>query len=548
VNAPPWQGVPTQWKDEAMQPWWRGAVIYQLYPRSFRDSNGDGIGDLRGIVEKLDHIAGLGVDAVWLCPVYASPGADLGYDVSDHTAVAPEYGTLADLDALIAACHARRLRVLLDLVVGHTSEAHPWFQASRASRDGPLAARYVWADPCADGTPPNNWLSVFGGPAWRWEPRRRQYALHHFLPQQPALNLADPATLDATAEVMRFWLARGVDGFRVDALDFVAHDPLLRSNPAAPPRAVPAKLFGMQTHLYDMMGDGTDTVLHRLRAEVDAFEDRALLGEFSSQPGAFARIARATGEGRLHMAYTLAPLRDAFGHEQARALVEAAARPEGWPCWSFSNHDVVRVTTRWAPGGIADPRVGKLLLALLLTLRGSVCLYQGEELGLPEADLPFAALRDPFGIAFWPEFRGRDGARTPMPWQHAAPHAGFGAGTPWLPVLDAHRALAVDVQEKDPHSVLRFARAMLGARRATPALAAGALEPLDLPAPLLGFDRVSPHMRVRCVFNLSGEAVPVPLALAEGTLPLPHAPVPGVPEALGPWGVGIGGVGTSGAA
>ena len=528
--------------DTAMQGWWRGAAIYQVYPRSFRDSNGDGIGDLRGVLDGLDHVASLGVDAVWLCPVYASPGADLGYDVSDHCAIAPEYGTLADLDALVAGCHARGMRLLLDLVVAHTSAAHPWFQASRAARTVPLADRYVWADPRADGSPPNNWLSVFGGPAWRWEPRRRQYALHHFLPDQPALNLADPATLDAVAGIMRFWLARGVDGFRVDALDFVAHDPLLRSNPAASLHVVPARLFGMQQHLHDMMGTGTDTVLARLRAEADAFGDRVLLGEVSSQPGAFARVVRATGPGRLHMAYTLAPLRGCFGVAEARALVAAAAHPDGWPCWSFSNHDVVRVATRWAPDGVHDARVGRLLLALLLTLRGSACLYQGEELGLPEAELPFAALRDPFGIAHWPEFRGRDGARTPMPWDGAAPHAGFSAAAPWLPVPDAHRALAVAAQAADPHSVLAFARGMLRARRATPALRVGELVPLDLPAPLVGFERVCPNTRVRCVFNLSGEAVAVPLPLAEATLALPHAPVPGVPEVLGPWGVGIGGV------
>lgn len=526
-----------------MHPWWRGAVIYQLYPRSFADSDGDGIGDLRGIASKLDYIAGLGVDAVWLCPIYASPGADGGYDVADHTAIAPEYGTLDDLAALIAACHARGLRVLLDLVLAHTSEAHPWFQAARASRDNPLADRYVFADPRADGTPPNNWLSVFGGPAWRWEARRRQYALHHFLPAQPALNLADAATMDAMAGVMRVWLDRGVDGFRVDALDFVAHDPLLRSNPAATMAEIPAKLFGMQQHLHDMMGVGTDAILARLRAEVDAYGDRALLGEFSSQPGAFSRVARATGPGRLHMGYTLAPLRSAFGHAEARALVEAAAHPDGWPCWSFSNHDVVRVATRWAPGGVPDLRATKLLLALLLTLRGSACLYQGEELGLPEADLPFDALRDPVGRAFWPDIRGRDGARTPMPWVQGAPHAGFTTGVPWLPVPDAHRALAVDAQAADPDSVLHFARAMLRARRATPALRDGELVPLDLPPPLLGFDRVCGAARLRCVFNLSAAAAAVPPALAKGTRALPQAPVPGVPEILAPWGVGIGTLG-----
>jgi alpha-glucosidase len=527
--------------DDGMTEWWRGAVIYQVYPRSFRDSDGDGIGDLHGLLQGMSHVAALGVDALWICPVYASPGADFGYDVSDHTAVAPEFGGVADLDAVIAAAHASGLRVLLDFIIGHTSEAHPWFLDSRAAQQGPLAGRYVWADPQPDGTPPNNWLSVFGGPAWRWEPRRRQYALHHFLPEQPALNLADPATMEAMAAVMRFWLARGADGFRVDALDFVAHDPLLRSNPAAPPRAeVPAKLFGMQQHLHDMMGEGSDAVLRRLRAETDAFGDRVLLGEFSSQPGAFARIARATGPGRLHMAYTLAPLRAAFGWEEARALVEAAAHPEGWPCWSFSNHDVVRVASRWAPDGRPDPRVTRLLLAILLTLRGSVALYQGEELGLPEADLPFEALRDPFGRRFWPEFRGRDGARTPMPWQAEAMHAGFTTGTPWLPVPDAHRALAVDRQEADAASPLRFTRALLAARRATPALVTGDLVPLDVPAPLLGHDRVAPDgARVRCVFNLSGTAAPVPAALRSGTRPLPGAPAAGLPELLAPWGIGL---------
>ena len=519
-------------QDEAA-PWWKGAVIYQIYPRSFRDSNGDGIGDLRGIAESLGHVAALGVDAVWLCPVYASPGADFGYDVSDHTAVAPEYGSLADLEALIAACNGRGLRVLLDFIIGHTSEVHPWFLASRAARNGPLADRYVWADPQPDGSPPNNWLSVFGGPAWRWEPRRRQYALHHFLPQQPALNLAHPATMDAMAEVMRFWLSRGADGFRVDALDFVAHDREMRSNPSAGLKEVPGKLFGMQRHLHDMMGEGTDAVLGRLRSETDAFGDRALLGEFSSQPGAFARIARATGPGRLHMAYTLAPLRAGFGIEAARALIEAASLSEGWPCWSFSNHDVVRAATRWAPDGGPDPRMTRLLLTLLLTLRGSVCIYQGEELGLPDAELPFEALRDPFGISFWPDFRGRDGARTPMPWRRETPHGGFTDAEPWLPVPDAHRDLAVDVQERQADSVLHFTRALLALRRATPALVTGDLLPLDLPAPLIGYDRVAGSSRMRCVFNLSAKRASLPKSLSEVA--------PSLPETLPPWGVALGG-------
>ncbi len=486
-----------------MAEWWRGAVIYQVYPRSFRDADGDGVGDLKGLLAGLDHIAALGVDALWLSPVYPSPGADFGYDITDHCAVDPVFGTPADLDAVIAGAHARGLKVLLDLVMGHTSEAHPWFLESRASRHGPLAARYVWADPQPDGSPPNNWLSVFGGPAWRWEPRRRQYALHHFLPAQPALNLRDPATMEAILDVMRFWAARGVDGFRLDAMDFLDRDPQLRPNPPAPPKAeIPAKLFGMQLHHHDMMGEATDGILRRLRAEADAL-GAVLLGEFSSQPGAHERVARATAEGKLQMGYTLAPLRSGFDRAGAEALIAAAAHPEGWPCWSFSNHDVVRAATRWGPGGVPDPRATKTLIALLLTLRGTACLYQGEELGLPEAELPFEALRDPFGIAFWPEFRGRDGSRTPMPWRAAAPNAGFGAGTPWLPVPETHRALAADRQEAEADSVLHFTRAMLARRRDSAALRTGTMRKLELPAPLVGFDREAEGERVRCRFNLS---------------------------------------------
>ncbi len=525
-----------------MAGWWRGAVIYQIYPRSFRDSDGDGVGDLKGILRGLDHVAALGVDAVWLAPVYASPQADFGYDVADHCAVDPPYGTLADLDAVIAGAHARGLKVMLDLVTGHTSTAHAWFRESRARRDGPLARRYVWAEAKPDGSPPNNWLSVFGGPAWRWEPRRRQYYLHHFLPDQPALNLEDPATLDAVAGVMRFWLSRGVDGFRLDALDFLAHDAALRDNPAAPPRPdPPAKLFGMQRHQHDMMGPGTDAILRRFRAEADE-AGAVLLGELSSQPGAHARVVRATAPGLLHMAYTLAPLRTGFDHAVARGLVEAAATPEGWPCWNFSNHDVVRAATRWSPGGVPEARVTRLLLALLLTLRGSACLYQGEELGLPEADLPFEALRDPFGISFWPDFAGRDGSRTPMPWDAALPHAGFTTGTPWLPVPDTHRALAVSAQQ-GPDSVLSFTRALLAARRASPALVAGSLRPLDLPAPLLGFDRAEGMDRVRCLFNLSPDPVPLPAGLAGGAAlsgsPLPGPAMPPPDGVLHGWGVSL---------
>ncbi|MDR3529709.1 MAG: alpha glucosidase [Rhodopila sp.] len=495
--------------------WWRGAVIYQVYPRSFFDSNGDGIGDLPGVTARLDHIAGLGADAIWLCPFFVSPQRDFGYDVANYVEIDPIFGTLADFDALLARAHALGLKVLIDQVWSHTSDRHPWFLDSRSSRTAAKADWYVWADPSADGTPPNNWLSVFGGAAWTWEPRRRQYYLHHFLSHQPALNLHNPAVMDALLETGRFWLDRGVDGFRLDAVDFLLHDKSLRSNPAAPtPEIVPAKLFGMQQHVHDMLQPEAMGLLARIRGLMDAYPGTATLGEISSQPGAFERVVACTeGTDRLHMAYTLRPLRSGFDWPTVTRLVRDLAETgtDGWICWSFSNHDVERAVSRWNPArGKAppDPAFARMLMALQLSLRGSVCLYQGEELGLTEAELSESDLRDPFGIAYWPEFRGRDGSRTPMPWSSAAPHGGFTtATTPWLPVPEAHRALAVDAQEADGSSLMHAFRRFLHWRRGVPALVHGTLRPLDLPAPLVGFVREYEGQRVLAVFNLSDQTV-----------------------------------------
>ncbi len=494
--------------------WWRGAVIYQIYPRSFFDSNGDGVGDLRGITMRLDHIASLGVDAIWLCPFFVSPQRDFGYDVADYTAVDPLFGTMADFDALLVRAHALGLKVLIDQVWSHTSDRHPWFLDSRGRRTAAKADWYVWADPSADGTPPNNWLSVFGGSAWTWEPRRRQYFLHHFLGHQPALNLHNPAVMDALLETGRFWLDRGVDGFRLDAIDFLLHDGSLRSNPAAPaPENVPAKLFGMQLHRHDMMQPETLGLLVRMRGLMDAYPGTVTLGEISSQPGAFERVVTCSeGADRLHMAYTLRPLRGGFDWATVRDLLRdlAGTGTDGWICWSFSNHDVERAVSRWnpEPGAAPDPAFVRMLMALQLSLRGSICLYQGEELGLTEASLSENELRDPFGIAYWPEFRGRDGSRTPMPWRANAAHGGFTtADVPWLPVPEAHLDLAVDVQESDASSVLHAIRRFLHWRRGVPALVRGTLTPVALPSPLIGFIRDYEGQRVLAVFNLSDRAV-----------------------------------------
>jgi alpha-glucosidase len=490
--------------------WWSGAVIYQVYPRSFFDSDGDGVGDLPGVTAKLDYIASLGVDAIWLSPFFRSPMRDFGYDVADHGAVDPVFGTLSDVDRLLARAHALGLRVIIDLVCGHTSDEHRWFQTSRAGRDGPHSDWYVWADAKPNGAPPNNWLSVFGGPAWRWDAKRRQYYLHHFLASQPSLNLRHPEVTEALVDVARFWLARGVDGFRLDAIDFLLHDPALTDNPPrTPPSGAVVKPFGLQEHLYDMMQSEPPVLLARLRALADARPGTLLLGEFSSQEGAYERIASHTGPEGLHLGYTLRPMRggDAAGM-LGRALGEIAEAGGGQGlCWAFSNHDAARVASRWGVGAAGHAASAQLLLGLLLSLQGTICLYQGEELGLTEARLTREQLRDPQGIASFPHFPGRDGSRTPLPWRAGAVHAGFTAGEPWLPLPAEHHPLSIDLQHADPAAPLQACRRLIAWRKAHPALRYGDLTPLDLPAPLIGFIREAPGERLVLAFNPSATPV-----------------------------------------
>jgi alpha-glucosidase len=532
--------------------WWPSAVIYQIYPRSFCDSNGDGVGDLAGVTARLDYVASLGVDAIWLSPFFVSPMRDFGYDVADHCAVDPVFGTLDDFDRLITRAHALGLKVLVDLVCGHTSDQHPWFRESRASRAGARDNWYVWDDARADGTPPNNWLSVFGGSAWSWEPRRRQYYLHHFLASQPTLNLRHPAVIEALVAAAEFWVARGVDGFRLDAIDFLLHDAQLRDNPPCPPAdgVTPVKPFGLQQHVHDMMQGEMPELLRRLRAVADRRGGIALLGEVSSQDGAYERIERYTRTGdALHMAYTLRPMRGTDASRSLhRALAEIAAAGKGSGiCWAFSNHDVERAASRWNPVGASaapDPAFIRVLMAMLLSLRGSVCVYQGEELGLSEAALELGDMRDPFGIAYYPEFRGRDGSRTPLPWRADAEHAGFTTGEPWLPVPADHRAGGVAVQEKNGRSALNAWRGLAAWRKAHPALQDGDLTLLDLPAPLLGFTRACAEESLVLVFNPSVHAARVSLADYPGVAVLEDAGfaalVDGDVVLLPPYGVFVG--------
>ena len=496
--------------------WWRGAVIYQIYPRSFQDSNGDGVGDLPGIAARLDYVAGLGVDAIWISPFFKSPMADFGYDVADPRAVDPLFGTLEDFDRLLARAHDLGLKVVIDQVLSHTSIEHAWFEESRASRDNPKADWYVWADPREDGTAPNNWLSIFGGVAWQWEPRRRQYFLHNFLASMPDLNFHNPAVREAVLEDAEFWLERGVDGLRLDAISFCFHDAQLRDNPPKPAAERNGRGFSAdnpyayQYHHYNNARPENLAFLEQLRALMDRYPGTTSLGEISSEDS-LATMAEYTAPGRLHMAYSFELLTEDFSATHIRDTVQTleAKLPDGWPAWAISNHDVARVLSRWGGAG-APPALANLLTALVCSLRGSVCVYQGEELGLEEAEVPYEALRDPYGLAFWPTFKGRDGCRTPMPWDDSE-HAGFSTGPPWLPIPAAHRARAVSRQDTDPGSVLTGFRRFLHWRKSQPALRWGRIAFLDTPEPILAFTRHLDGETVLAVFNLSPEAVEVAL-------------------------------------
>jgi len=499
-------------------PWWRGAVIYQIYPRSYQDSNGDGVGDLPGITQRLAYIASLGVDAIWISPFFKSPMADFGYDIADYRAVDPLFGHLADFDDLLAKAHGLGLKVMIDQIFSHTSMEHAWFQQSRQNRHNPKANWYVWADPRADGTPPNNWLSIFGGGAWQWEPRRGQYYLHNFLTSQPDLNFHEPDVQQATLDNIRFWLDRGVDGFRMDSINFCFHDALLRDNPPRPTRLELGgrgfsadNPYAFQLHQYNTTRPENIGFLERVRALLDEYPGTVSLGEISTDDS-LATMAEYTAPGRLHMSYSFELLGDTFSAAHIRQTLERSQEVcvDGWPCWAFSNHDVQRAVTRW--GGLsAPPALAKLLVALLGSLRGSICLYQGEELGLGEAEIPYETLQDPYGLAFWPNFKGRDGCRTPMPWD-GSDNAGFTcASTPWLPIPPEHRAHAVSIQDIAPDSVLNTYRAFLRWRKSQPALLDGELQFIDAPESVLMFQRIHDGQRILCVFNLSADNISVAL-------------------------------------
>jgi alpha-glucosidase len=485
--------------------WWRGAAIYQIYPRSFADTNGDGIGDLPGITAHLDHVASLGVDAIWLSPFFTSPMLDFGYDVADYCDVDPIFGTLADFDALVARAHALGLKVLIDQVYSHSSDRHPWFLESRADRTNPKADWYVWADARADGSPPNNWQSVFGGPAWTWSAPRQQYYMHNFLPEQPQLHMHLPAVQDAMLDVAKFWLDRGVDGFRIDAINFSMHDPKLTDNPPAPP-GPRTRSFDFQLHVHNQSQPEIPTFLERLRALLDRYGATFTVAEVGGPSPEAEMHAFTQGDRRLNSAYGFNFL---YADKLTPALVRAALAqwPDtpgtGWPSWAFENHDAPRAISRWAAPEHHDA-FARMKLMLLVSLRGNVFLYNGEELGLTQVDIPFEALRDPEAIANWPLTLSRDGARTPMPWRgDANDHAGFSSGAPWLPIGADHLALAVDRQDRDPESLLNLTRHLLAFRHASDALMRGDARVVEASETILAIERSTADETMLCVFNMS---------------------------------------------
>ena len=505
--------------------WYKGAVFYQIYPRSFYDTTGTGVGDLKGIIKKLDYVASLGVDAIWICPFFTSPMKDFGYDVADYRDIDPLFGSLDDFRKLLDKSHRLGLKVIIDQIISHTSEEHPWFKESRRDRKNHKKDWYVWEDPRECGMPPNNWMARFGGPAWTYSIRRGQYYMHNFYASQPNLNLHNPDVQAAVLAAMEFWLRMGVDGFRMDAISFYMHDKKLRDNPASPEGTRTEGLhftdpYTMQKHKYDRAAPETLEFLKKIRKLMDRYPGAMTIGEASGDDAAntMESAAEYTANNKLlHTAYSHSLI---GGDELTPAFVRNFVEfydslPEdSWPSWAFSNHDVIRAITRFRKGKEPCELFAKMLIALLCSLRGTPFLYQGEELGLPEATIPYEKLQDHWGIFLYPEWQGRDGARTPMPWRDEI-NAGFSAtDETWLPIPDEHRERSVEVQSGNKESVLEMCRSFLPWRKNKDCIKTGSLEFIDTVDMVLAFWRVKEDQKILCCFNMSEEEKTFKLPIA----------------------------------
>jgi alpha-glucosidase len=454
-------------------PWWRSAVLYQVYLRSFADSDGDGVGDLRGVLDRLDYLSWLGVDGIWLSPFTCSPNADWGYDVSDFLSVDPTLGSAADLDELVAEAARRRMRVVMDLIPNHTSDQHPWFLDARSSPNAAHRDWYVWADPSPDGGYPNNWVASFGGPAWTVDAASGQYFLHNHLSEQPDLNWWNEEVRAEFDRIMEYWLSRGIAGFRIDVCNIIVKDALLRDNPPATESdPLDVQLFG-QRPVYNGNRPEVHDVIRRWRALADQKPGTLLMGETPVEPVPAQAAYYGNGRDELDLAFNFPFITAPLEAPAMRSLVEGVeeALPSGaWPVWTGSNHDMSRLASRWAAD---DPARVRVALVMLLTLRGTPVLYQGDEIGLGDTDVPEDRLRDPLGVRYWPAYAGRDAMRTPMPWREV-PGGGFTepGSEPWLPFGDL-AACNVEAQRDRPDSVLTLVRDLIGLRRDNPELRTG---------------------------------------------------------------------------
>jgi alpha-glucosidase len=488
--------------------WWRDGVIYQIYPRSFADSNGDGLGDLPGIISRLDYLADLGIDALWLSPVYPSPDKDFGYDVSDYCNIDPRYGTLADFDRLVAEAHARGLRLIMDMVMNHTSDQHAWFQESRSSLDNPKRAWYIWRDspPISAGNGgsrrgvPNNWQASFGGKAWEYDAATGQYYLHLFTKEQPDVNWRNPAVRQAQLGAFRFWMERGVDGFRLDVFNaYFKHADFPDNLPKFGLRG-----FDRQRHIYDMDQPEMLPLLNELRALLDSYPERYSVGEtYLATP---QKTVSYCGPDKLHAAFSFDFTSNELSYPwNPRWIMEQIARREQtfnaagvWPTNVMSNHDLPRAASRYTKGD--DDSQARIAMALLLTLRGTPFIYYGEEIGMRDISLRRSEILDPPGQRYWPIYKGRDGCRSPMQWDDGI-HAGFSTGKPWLKVNPDFVSRNVSAQQGDPGSLLNFTKTLLALRKAQPALRRGDYLPLETQSGCLAYLRSTPGQTILVAIN-----------------------------------------------
>ena len=478
--------------------WWQRGVVYQVYPRSFQDSDGDGVGDLRGIVSRIGYLEWLGVDAVWISPFYPSPMADFGYDITNHTDVHPMFGTLSDFDAFVAEAHRRDIKVILDYVPNHTSDEHPWFVESRSSRENPKRDWYIWQDPAPDGGSPNNWQSVFGGGAWEWDAATQQYYYHAYLREQPDLNWRNPEVREAMTDILRFWLEQGVDGFRVDALRQLLKDERLRDNPPNPDHHARSP-YDALLPVYSTDRPEVHEAVREMRSVLEEYGDRLLIGELYLP---IDRLVTYYGENNsgVHLPFNFHLISTPWNAREIATLIssyEAALPRGGWPTWVLGNHDRSRIASRV---GAAQARVAAMLL---LTLRGTPTVYYGDELGMHDVGIPPERVQDPFEKNVPGRGLGRDPARTPMQWD-ASPKAGFCPPDvePWLPVADDYRTYNVATQREDPASMLNLHRRLLALRRSEPTLALGSYEPVETTGDLLAYVRERDGRRFLIVLNL----------------------------------------------